>query len=425
MYWLYSIITGAAFLAVLPVYFVKMRLLRGESLRAAERLAFRLPRSRGGRPFLWFHAVSVGEVLSLQNLLREVRAAYPGWEIGFSTLTNTGYAMAREKLGEVDQLFLVPVDVGWCVRRVFRRLRPRLLVLVESEFWPRILREAERRRCPVLLINGRISERSFRRLRRYRALSRRWLSKIARFLVQTSRDRERLEKVGVASAKVEVSGNLKCDVRLPPLGSDEAARLRGELGIAPGRKTVVAGSIHPGEEELLIRAFREARRRRDDILLVLAPRHPEKFAEIEKEFADGSLVLKRRTKLVPGESWDVLLLDTIGELARFYALSDAAFIGGSLIARGGQNLIEPAFYGKAVFFGPHMQNFADLAEAFVRAGAAKVVRQEEEIVEIFLFQDPGAIAEMGRKSRAVLETLQGATEKTMAVLAAFMGNSGA
>jgi len=421
LYWLYSLISGTAFLLLLPVFFVKLRLIRGEPLRAAERLAFRRPPPGSGRPLLWIHAVSVGEVLSLQTLVGAIRASYPGWEVGCSTLTNAGYAVAREKLGGVDRLFLVPADIGWCVRRVFKRLRPSLLVLVESEFWPRLLREAERRRCPVLLINGRISERSFVRLKRYRALSRRFLRKIARFLVQTPLDRDRLLAVGVDASTVEVSGNLKCDVRLPNLVPDELSRLRSELGIGPGRRTVVAGSVHPGEEGLLLGAFREARRERGDVVLVLAPRHPDKFAEIEKEFAGGDLVLRRRTKLVPGESWDVLLLDTIGELARFYALSDAAFIGGSLVPHGGQNLLEPAFYGKAVFFGPSMHNFADLAQAFVRAGAARVVEKPEDIVEVFLFRNPEEVARMGRASRAVLESLQGATARTMAALASVMG----
>jgi 3-deoxy-D-manno-octulosonic-acid transferase len=421
VYWLYSLISGTAFLLLLPVYFVKLRLIRGEPLRAAERLSLRRPPAGSGRPLLWIHAVSVGEILSLQSLLGVVRASYPGWEVGCSTLTNAGYAVAREKLTGVDRLFLVPADVGWCVRRVFKRLRPALLVLVESEFWPRLLREAERRRCPVLLVNGRISERSFVRLRRYRALAKRVLRKISRFLVQTPLDRERLLAVGVDGAKIEVSGNLKCDVRLPELGPSDVSRLRGELGIGPGRRTVVAGSIHPGEEGLLLGAFRKARRERDDILLVLAPRHPDKFAEIEKEFAGGDLVLRRRTKLILGEPWDVLLLDTIGELAKFYALSDAAFIGGSLVPHGGQNLLEPAFYGKAVFFGPSMHNFADLAEAFLRAGAAKVVEKPDELVEVFLFRDAEAVARMGSASRTVLESLQGATARTLAALRPFMG----
>jgi len=425
VYWLYSTIMAAAYAFLLPVYFVKLRLLRGEPVRAAERLSLRRPQPRSGRPLLWVHAVSVGEVLSLRSLLREFRAAHPGWEIGFSTLTNAGYAVAREKLTDLDFLFLAPADIGWCVRRVFSRLRPSLLVLAESELWPRLLREAERRRCPVVLVNGRISERSFRRLRRFRLLARPMLAKVGLFLVQTPRDRARLEAVGVEAARIEVAGNLKSDIRVPELAPGDIDRLKSELGIGPGRKTVCAGSIHPGEDRLLVEAFSEARRTRDDVVLVLAPRHPEKFAAFESDFGSGGLVLRRRTKLVPGETWDILLLDTIGELARFYAVSDAAFIGGSLVPRGGQNLLEPAAYGKPVFFGPHMENFAALAEAFVQAGAAKVVRDRAEIVDLFLFRDPEAAAAMAGRSLAVLETLQGATKRTLTALEAFMEKSDA
>jgi 3-deoxy-D-manno-octulosonic-acid transferase len=199
--------------------------------------------------------------------------------------------------------------------------------------------------------------------------------------------------------------------------------LRGELGLPERKKVVVAGSIHKGEEGFLLGAFREVRKTRDDILLVLAPRHPEKFNDLEKDFSDELLVLRRRTKLVPGQAWDVLFLDTIGELARFYALSDAAFIGGSLIPWGGQNLLEPAFYGKPVFFGPYMKNFADLADAFVRAGGARIVQTPEEIAEIFLFRDPDEMARMGRKALATLISLQGATGKTMTALGSFMPRS--
>jgi 3-deoxy-D-manno-octulosonic-acid transferase len=425
VYILYSIVVGAVFLALTPVYFVKLRLLRGQPLRLAERFGFRLPRPRGGRPFLWIHAVSVGEVLSLQKLLREVRASHPGWEIGFSTLTNAGFAVAREKLREADHLFLVPADIGWCVRRVFDRLRPGLLVLAESEFWPRLLREAERRGCPVLLVNGRISARSFRRLCRFRGPARRMLGKISRFLVQTPEDRSRLAEIGVDPGRVEVSGNLKCDVRLPALSSENLAGFRREIGLPEGKKVVVAGSIHRGEEGPLLRGFREARLVRGDVLLVLAPRHPDKFDDLDKEPAVNGLVLRRRTRLAEGEAWDILFLDTIGELARFYALSTAAFIGGSLVPRGGQNLLEPAFYGKPVFFGPHMENFASLAEAFLRGGAARTVETPEEIAEVFLFRDLAGLEAMGRNARAILESLQGATGKTMAALNAFMGKAGA
>jgi 3-deoxy-D-manno-octulosonic-acid transferase len=192
------------------------------------------------------------------------------------------------------------------------------------------------------------------------------------------------------------------------------------LGIADGKKVVVAGSTRRGEEELLLEAFLRARRTRFDIRLIIAPRHAERFAEVDKLSQNLGLVTKRRTALKPGEGWEVLILDTIGELAQFYALSDAAFVGGSLIPWGGQNLLEPAFYGKPVFFGPHMKNFAALAEAFVSSGGARIVSKPEELEEMFLFADSLALEAQGRKAREILQSLQGATNQTLAAIEQFM-----
>ncbi len=420
MYFLYSVLLGMALVAVVPLYFVRLRLGKGESLHLAERLGFRLPARIRQGPFLWIHAVSVGEVLSLQSLVRELRIRHPDWEIGFSSLTNTGFRMAEARIKDADHLFFVPFDLGWSVRRTFRRLRPDLLVLAESEFWPRLLKEAERRGCPVLSVNGRVSPRTFRRFLRFRRVVRPLLDKVDRFLVQTDGDRSRLETIGLRSDRIEVSGNLKCEIRLPELPPEEIRALRGEMGVRPGRRVLVAGSIHRGEEGPLIAAFAEARKVRADVLLVLAPRHPEKFADVEKEFAGTPFVVRRRTRLAAGEPWDVLVLDTIGELARFYALADAAFIGGSLVPWGGQNLLEPAFYGKPIFFGPHMENFADLADRFIAGGAAVVVEKPEDLAAMFRFEDVERLAERGQAAKTILTSLQGATAKTLAAIESVM-----
>jgi 3-deoxy-D-manno-octulosonic-acid transferase len=420
---LYSSVFALALAVVLPMYLVRLRIRRGEPLHLKERLGISLPATKGGRPFLWIHAVSVGEVLSLQNLIRSVRAAHPDWEIGFSVLTNTGYSVAREKIKDVDHLFFIPFDIGWSVRRVFHRLRPALLVLAESEYWPRLLREAERRDCPVLVVNGRISARTFHRMRRIGRPAARLLGKVSRFLVQTPRDRDRLERIGVPSARIEVAGNLKCETNLPAPTPAEIDLFKSGLGIPSGNKVVVTGSVHVGEDGPLLDAFREARRKRSDIRFVLAPRHPDKFGDLENRRPDDGLVIRRRTRLEPGQDWDILLLDTIGELARVYAACDAAFIGGSLIPWGGQNLLEPAFYGKPIVFGPHMENFAALAEAFVEGGGARIVRTTEELAAFFAFDKPAEMEEMGRRARAILLSLQGATERVLAAMDSMMGKS--
>ncbi len=217
VYLLYSFFLFLALLVTVPVYFVRLKLLRRESLFLRERLGKRLPLRKTDNPFLWIHAVSVGEVLSLQNLAKEVRRKHPDWEIGFSTLTNTGQKVAREKLRGTDHIFFVPFDFPRTVRRALQALRPRLLVLVESEFWPGLLREAKRNSCHVLLVNGRISGRSFRRFKLFKRLAYGVFKNISRFLVQTAGDKERLEKIGVPSGCIEISGNLKCEVDLPLL----------------------------------------------------------------------------------------------------------------------------------------------------------------------------------------------------------------
>jgi len=420
VYFLYSLLLGTALLGLLPVYFIKFRLLRKQRLHLGERLGFKLPEPKTDRPFLWIHAVSVGEVLSLQNLIQEIKSGHPEWEIGFSVLTHAGHKVAEAKLRNIDHLFFVPFDIGWAVRRYFKKLRPRLLVLAESEFWPRLLREARRSRCPVLLVNGRISDRTFKRLYRWRWAAGGLFANISRFLVQSAQDKDRLERLGVAPDRLSISGNLKCETRLPEFSDGEIRQFKKDLSIPEGKKVIVAGSIHKGEDDKLLEAFRKARETRSDILLVLAPRHPEKFGDVERSFETDSFAVCRRTRLRPGLAWDLLVLDTIGELARFYAISDAAFIGGSLVPWGGQNLLEPAYYGKPIFFGSHMKNFAALADQFVRAGAARIVREPEELAGMFLFEDPAALQAMGRRAKEILGSLQGATGTTLAAIESFM-----
>lgn len=420
VYVLYSLLLGLALAAVLPLYFVRLRLGKGESLHLAERLGFRLPVRPGARPFVWIHAVSVGEVLSLQSLVRELKARHPDWEIGFSSLTQTGFRMAESRIPEADLRFFVPLDFAASVRRAFRRLRPSLIVLAESEFWPRMLREARRRGCPVLSVNGRVSPRTYRRMLRFRKPALRLLGGVDRFLVQTETDASRLSNVGVPAARIRVAGNLKCETRLPEVPAARRSEMRRELGIPPDAPVFVAGSVHRGEEGPLLGAFAAARRTRPDVRLVIAPRHPDKFPDLSRDPAAQLFRLRKRTSLPAGEDWDILILDTIGELARFYALADAAFIGGSLIAWGGQNLLEPAFYAKAVFFGPHMENFADLADRFVRGGGAAVVAAPDELEAMFSFADPAELARRGRAAKSILDSLQGATERTLAAIESFL-----
>lgn len=393
-----------------------MKIRRKQRLYLRERLGLKLPSARPGAPSLWIHAVSVGEVLSLRRLVSETKAKHPSWVVYFSTLTNTGYEIAGQTLPGVEEIFFVPLDFGWVVRRFFAALRPRLFVLAESEFWPHLLRQAGRTCRSVILVNGRMSQRSYERYRGWKRLVRPVLGHINYFLVQTEKDRDRLEAIGVAPQKVEVAGNLKAEVRLPDVTAEEKDELRLALGLSPAKKVIIAGSTHRGEEALVLKAFAGARRSRPDLVMIIAPRHPERSPEVERAGVEAGLRVMRRTQAQREKPWDVLILDTIGELPRFYALADLAFVGGSLIPHGGQNFLEPAYYGKPVCYGLHMENFASLSDDFIASGAARVVAGLEEMEEVFSMKDEKGLEEMGCKAKVLLRSLQGATARTLEVI---------
>ena len=420
MYILYSFFLGLALILLLPVYYIKLRILKGESLGLSERLALSLPNPAAASRSLWLHAVSVGEVLSLQNLVQEVKARHPEWAVYFSVLTNAGMRIARKKMTACDRIFYIPFDFGWAVRRFLRLLKPDLLVLAESELWPNLLGQARRRATGVLVINGRVSDRTFRRYQRLNFLTGRLLRSVTRFLVQTARDRERLVRAGVDGARVEVAGNLKCEISPPIFSAQDLREFRKTLAAPAAGRIMVAGSTRPGEEEMLLRAFAEARREREDIYLIIAPRHMGRVPEVEKACRQAGFSVRKRTEVREGEAWDILLLDTIGELARVYALGDAAFIGGSLVAWGGHNLLEPAAYGKPIFFGPHMNNFAYLAQQFLRGGGARQVSRPQDLKAMFLFRDSDGLTKMGHSARRTLDGLQGATDRTLRAIESMM-----
>lgn len=424
MYGVYSLLLLFSLVAYFPVQFVKSRILRGESLRFKQRCGLALKMKTTPHRSIWIHAVSVGEVLSMQNLTLEIKKRHPDWMIHFSCLSEAGFRVAKDKLKGADNIFFVPLDFRFIVSRFFRYLRPELFVLAESEFWPNLLREARRKTRGILLVNGRISRRSFRRYRKIKFLVKRILSHVNLFLVQTDRDKKMLEELGLNSEHVYVAGNLKAEIELPSLDRSEINKLRKSVGIPDGIKIIVAGSVRKGEEDTLVSAFSRVRQKKGELVLILAPRHPDRSSEVVKICQKYPVKVQRRTTLQPGTKWDILILDTLGELAKFYALSDAAFVGGSLVRWGGHNLLEPAYYAKPVFFGPHMDNFAHLAEIFVEAGAARIVRSQKDLERMFSLENEAERTEMGRAARSTLRSLQGATEKTIKAIEDLMGFPG-
>ena len=420
MYGLYAILLFFSLVVYFPVYFIRSRFLRRESLHFRQRCGFSLKKKTSLEKSVWIHAVSVGEVLSLQNLITQIKKKHPEWIVHFSCLTDTGFRMATEKLKDVDDVFFVPLDFRIIVRKFFSYLKPDIFVLAESEFWPNLLREAKRSTKGVLLVNGRISSRSFKRYHRMRFLVNRILSQISHFLVQTKRDKEMLEKIGVEPHVIQVAGNLKAEISLPMLEKSELEELRASIKVPERAKVIVAGSVRKGEEEPLLDAFSKTMESNHGLVLILAPRHPDRANEVEKICQKYRFKVQKRSNISPGGGWNVLILDTLGELAKFYALSDVAFVGGSLVPWGGHNLLEPAYYAKPVFFGPHMDNFAHLAEIFVEAGAARIVKSRSDLVRMFSLQDEAEYQEMGQKAKSTLLSLQGATEKVLQAIDSLM-----
>ena len=417
---LYSVLLFLSLCLHIPVYFFRLKILRNEKLHLAERMGLRVPAVKSRKPSLWIHAVSVGEILSLRNLISRIKKSHPEWVIHISTLTNTGYHMAKEKLNGADNIFFIPFDFAFLIKKFFLSLHPQVFILAESEFWPNLIRLARKYTRGIILINGRISDRSFKRFRRFRPVIKKIINPINYFLVQTDKDKKRLMDTGIEESRIRIAGNLKAEILLPQFTEEEIQKLKSDLSIQENDQVVIAGSTHKGEDEILLEVFSLIAHRRPDLRFILAPRHPDRVEELEAKSVNLNLNPIRRTQVEGDPHWNVLFLDTFGELGRLYAVCDSAFIGGSLVPHGGQNLLEPAFYGKPVFFGPYMNNFAHLAELFLKTGAAYEVNGTQDLRRFFLMSDTDALTKQGNAARKLLESLQGATEKTIEIIENYM-----
>ncbi len=426
MYSLYSLITLLA-LVVLSPYFVFQALRHGKYVGGLAERFGSLPPSMNaaGDDSIWVHAVSVGEVLAAAPLVSELRRCYPDLRLFLSTTTLTGQRLAQQGAADVDGVLYFPFDWAFCVRRTLNRLKPRLFVMIDTEIWPNLLRECRRRGIPTVLANGRLSTRSFPRYRMIRPLFRHVLSDVDRFCVQGGEAAGRFEALGVDPARITVTGSLKFDALnvepRPGRGGDHVLRF---FRMSPNRPVLVAGSTLQGEEASIIRAFNRLRAGGGRPLLVIAARHPERFAEVERLCLSEGLSTVRRSDLpIDAEPrGDVVVLDTIGELAALYQIATVVFVGGSLVRAGGHNILEPAALGKPVVFGPHMENFAEIAQTFLTNDAAVQVPSDRalEITIASLMADPVRRAKLGAAARALVETNRGARDRTLAVVAALL-----
>lgn len=365
---------------------------------------------------IWVHAVSVGEVLAVAGLVEKLQSDLPGCSIFISTTTDTGQALARQRFGEAN-VFYFPMDFAFAIRPYLRALRPKLVVIAETEFWPNFIRLAHDGGARIAVVNARLSDRSWPRYRRFRGLLQKVLANVDLFLTQTSEDAKRLQDIGARPERLRVTGNLKFDIPAPePPAIVES--LRTSLAANGSGPVLVCGSTVDGEEPLLLKAFENLCVQHPRAVMILAPRHPERFALVAALMDHMSIRFRRRS-LWNGEplTGGVFLLDTIGELAGLYALADIAFVGGSLVPRGGHNILEPAQYGVATLVGNHTENFRDIVSLFKSRDAVRIVGPAElPLVFMELLANDRERQALGGRAAQTMRSQIGATSRTASEL---------
>jgi 3-deoxy-D-manno-octulosonic-acid transferase len=427
MYSLYSVLLVLFLLATLPYWLLQM--MRHGKYRAGlrQRLGRVPPHLAAARdqPTIWIHAVSVGEVVASSGVVEALQRKLPGHRVVISTTTDTGQKLAAQRFG-AENVFYFPLDFAFAIRRYLAVLRPQLIVVAETEFWPNFLRLAKGSGARIAVINGRVSDRSLRGYRRFRFWLPKVLENVDLSLGQTDEDRRRLIAIGAPAVRVSVAGNLKFDVA-PPIPPAIVGSLRESLSQSGAGPVLVCGSTLEDEEGSLLSTFRNILANHPKAAMILAPRHPERFAQV------GELVEKLGFRLLRRSLWSgepiagsVLLVDSIGELAALYSLATVAFVGGSLVPRGGHNILEPALYGVPVVIGTHYENFRDIVNYFRDRNAVRVVGLADlPLVFMELIESPEEREALGRNALAALESQRGATARTVDALLHLMGKGSA
>jgi 3-deoxy-D-manno-octulosonic-acid transferase len=431
MYLLYSILLVIWGFLLLP-FFLYKAWRRGKSLPGLSQRFGRLPESlkSNGKPTIWFHSCSVGETLSLQPLVQILHKRFPEARFAFSTITKTGQQVAIQRFASYGpgNTFYFPIDLAFVVRRVLDWIQPAMIIIIDTEIWPNTLNQAKLRGIPVVLANGRISTSSFRYYRWARSLLNRVFRNYSALLMQSEEDAARIAQMGAPKSKITVSGNIKIDRDLIEGESGEALARELEncfglhLSSAP---LVIAGSTHEGEDSILLDALQRIRRVRglENTRLLLAPRHPERFDSVVRLAQQSGFKTHRRSEGTPKDPGaEVLILDTVGELATVYRFATVAFVGGTLIRHGGHSIMEPALYSKAIVIGPSMENFHQIADEFrihggvwqISSGPETRDTQLQQLTDAFLelLQDTKKREDLGKAAHSILERNRGATHRT-------------
>ncbi len=429
-YLLYDLILCLSALYLVPYYL--MRGLRyGKSRGGIRERMGTYPKglvdSLRGRTVIWVHAVSVGETRAVSPLLRALRNRYPDAVLLLSHVTETGREVALQ-VAEADQCIFFPFDLSWVVRRVLRRIRPSVIILMETEIWPNFVRAANLQGVPVILVNGRISDRSLPRYHSARKLLKPVLAGVAAFCMQTAQDARRIRLLGAVPEQIMVSGNLKFDMPEPQVASSSKGQLIRDFRLPDDSLVWVAGSTHPGEETLVAEVYRQLLEIHPRLFLVLVPRRPERVRQVGEELAKLELHYVLRTAIAadmpPLKSGEVLVVDTIGEMLTFYAMADIVFVGGSLVPVGGHNILEASLLNKPVIYGPHMQNFKEIAGLIRKAQGGLAVADRDDLYHQvrLLIENPVERQRLGENGYKLLMQNRGATERTLAVIDRHLGH---
>lgn len=424
-YLLYSVALALGLLLSLPFWLFQI-VRHGKYWRSFLQRMGRVPptlASIHGEKSIWIHAVSVGEVLAVADLVAQIHRTFPQHRVVISSTTDTGFALAQKRFG-AENAFYFPMDFAFAIRPYLRALRPELVVIAETEFWPNFLRFAHASEARIAVVNARISDRSWPNYRRFTWALRKILRNVDLFLAQTQQDSDRLQSMGADPPRIRVTGNLKFDVSLPPPPPIIEA-LRLALASAGAGPVLVCGSTVEDEERLLLKAFENILVKHPRAVMVLAPRHPERFQTVAGIIQQMGILFHLRSRWSREPlAGSVFLLDTIGELAALYGLADVAFVGGSLVPRGGHNIIEPAQHGVAVVTGNHTENFRDVVWLFQTRDAVRIVGPAElPLMLMHLLENDDERAALGRRAKETTQSQMGATHRTLQALTALLPHS--
>lgn len=418
----WSVVNPLLYLLLVPYFLLRMATTSKYRRGLRQRLTLynrdEWDRLAGGGPFVWIHTVSVGELQAARPLLKQLKQSFPQYRTLVSTVTDTGQSLARS-LEEADVSIYLPLDILRLCRRVIRQVKPSLVIILETELWPNFIRACFDQSVPVLLVNARLSDNSFRRYRYVQKLFQPLLVGMNKILTQSERDYDRFMQLGAPAERLAVTGNIKFEAAPDTQDATERIRWRTLFHIDPDEIVLVAGSTFAGEETILVNLVKTLSADNLPLRLVIAPRHIERVESILQELLTLGMPVARRSQLATSTTTmqpnSVVVLDTIGELGRVYSAADIVFIGKTLTERGGQNPIEPAAWKKPIVFGPNMQNFRDVASLFLQAEAAVMVDDERQLIDVCkqLCEDPARRAEYGERAYAVVRSNQGALQRIL------------